>query len=138
MRESLPMPWRTMFTSAPTISQRFAMSFIKLILVASIEFAAYLVISAEGISINNNGCPFRRNGLYSRSIAFSAFFDSIPITIRSGFKKSSIADPSFKNSGLEATSNANCEFLFASSFLMVSLTFFEVSIGTVLFVTATR
>ena len=45
------MPLRTMFTSAPTSSQRFAMSFMKLMRVASMEFAAYLIISALGMSV---------------------------------------------------------------------------------------
>ncbi len=36
---------------SPTISQRLAMSFMKLIRVANIELAAYLIISAEEISV---------------------------------------------------------------------------------------
>ena len=51
IRESAPIPLRTIFTFAPTNSQRFAISFIKLIRVANIEFAAYFIISAEGISV---------------------------------------------------------------------------------------
>ena len=39
------MPRRTMSTSAPTISQKLATSFIKVILVAKKEFAAYFVSS---------------------------------------------------------------------------------------------
>ena len=51
MRGSEPMPWRTSSTSAPTRSAMFAISFMKLILVASIALAAYLVSSAERSSI---------------------------------------------------------------------------------------
>ena len=65
MRGSEPMPRRTMFTSAPIISHKFAMSFMKEILVANIAFAAYLVISADGISIEIMGCPFKTKGLYN-------------------------------------------------------------------------
>ena len=51
MRASVPIPFRTISMSAPTLSQRFAMSFMKEIRVASIALAAYLVISAEEISM---------------------------------------------------------------------------------------
>ena len=49
---SLPTHLLTIFTSAPTNSQRLAISFMKLTRVANIAFDAYLVISADGISIN--------------------------------------------------------------------------------------
>ena len=52
MRVSAPMPLRTMLTSAPTSSQRLAMSFMNDMRVASIELAAYLIISADGMSVN--------------------------------------------------------------------------------------
>jgi len=45
------MPSRTLFTSAPTRSQTFAISFINEIFAASMAFAAYFVISALAISI---------------------------------------------------------------------------------------
>ena len=51
MRLSEPIPMRTLLTSAPTRSQILAISFINDILVANIVLAAYLVISAERISI---------------------------------------------------------------------------------------
>ena len=51
MRGSEPMPWRTCSMSAPSRSARFASSFMKQILVASIALAAYLVSSAERTSI---------------------------------------------------------------------------------------
>jgi len=45
--------------------------------------------------------------------------------------KSSMAAPSFKNSGFDTTSNVRSEFLFSSSCLMVDLTFSAVPTGTV-------
>ena len=62
MRESAPIPFRTIFTSAPTSSHRFAISFINDMRVASIELAAYLIISAEGISVKITRKLFNRNG----------------------------------------------------------------------------
>ena len=106
IRESVPIPLRTILTSAPTNSQRLAISFIKLIRVANIELAAYLVISAEGISIKITRKLFNSIGRYSRVNNSLARSDSTPITTLSGFMKSSIALPSFKNSGFDATSNS--------------------------------
>jgi len=51
MRGSEPMPWRTASISTPTLSARFASSFMKEIRVASMAFAAYFVNSAERTSI---------------------------------------------------------------------------------------
>ena len=51
IRGSEPMPLRTASMSAPTTSHRRASSFMKLIRVASIAFAAYFVSSAEATSI---------------------------------------------------------------------------------------
>ena len=62
MRSSEPMPRRTMSTLAPTRSQRLAMSFMKLMRVASIAFAAYFVISADAMSMKMIGFPVRTNG----------------------------------------------------------------------------
>ena len=62
MRESEPIPLRTMSTSAPTSSQRFATSFMKEIFVASIALAAYLVISEECTSMMMIGCSVRTKG----------------------------------------------------------------------------
>jgi hypothetical protein len=45
------MPWRTCSMSAPSFSARFASSFMNEIRVASIAFAAYLVSSAERMSM---------------------------------------------------------------------------------------
>ncbi len=47
---------------APTRSAIFAISFMKVIFVASIAFAAYFVSSAERISITMNRLWLRLNG----------------------------------------------------------------------------
>ena len=52
MRTSEPIPLRTISTSAPTRSQRLATSFMKEMRVASMALAAYLVISADAMSMN--------------------------------------------------------------------------------------
>ena len=62
MRLSEPMPWRTISTSAPSRSARLAISFMKLILVASMAFAAYLVSSAERTSMTISLSWLRLNG----------------------------------------------------------------------------
>ena len=103
MRESVPMPLRTSPTSAPTRSQRLAISFMNEIRLASIALAAYLVSSAEARSITRTGLPVRTNGAYSSRITASACASSVPTITRSGLRKSSTAAPSFRNSGLETT-----------------------------------
>ena len=135
IRVSEPIPLRTMFTSAPTISHKFAISFIKLIRVANIEFAAYLVISADGISMKITRKLFNKNGLYSLDINFSARADSTPTTTRSGLIKSLIAFPSFRNSGLEATSKSTFTPLLSNSSWITARTLLAVPTGTVLLVT---
>ena len=55
IRESRPMPVATSVISAPTRSQMFATSLIKLILVAKKALAAYLIISAEFKSVITTG-----------------------------------------------------------------------------------
>src|SRR5919199_1370478 len=55
MRLSSPMPYATLPTSAPTISQRLEISLTKLILVARKALAAYLSISALARSVVTNG-----------------------------------------------------------------------------------
>ena len=56
------MPWRTISTSAPRRSARLAISFMKLILVASMQLAAYLVSSAERTSMTISLSWLRLNG----------------------------------------------------------------------------
>ena len=137
MRVSLPMPARTILTSAPTSSQRLAMSFINEIRVASMELAAYFVISAEGMSMKMTRKLLMRNGLYRRVSSFLAFSLSTPTTTRSGLIKSLMALPSFRNSGFEATSNGISTPRFFSSSAMASCTLRAVPTGTVDFVTTT-
>ncbi len=105
MRSSVPIPCRTLDTSAPTASHRPAMVFMKEMRVASIALAAYLVISAEAMSMNRIGLPVRTKGSYSSARRSRAYSDSTPTTTRSGFMKSWTAAPSLRNSGLEQTWN---------------------------------
>ena len=69
--------------------------------VASIALAAYLVSSAEAGSMTRIGLPVRTKGSYSSRMSASTCGSSVPITTRSGFRKSSTAAPSFRNSGFE-------------------------------------
>ena len=62
MRASEPMPLRTISTSAPTRSQRLAMSFMKEMRVASMALAAYLVISADAMSMKRTRKLLIRKG----------------------------------------------------------------------------
>ena len=55
MRSSRPMPRATSCTSAPTFSQRSAISLMKVILVARNALAAYLISSAVRRSVNRIG-----------------------------------------------------------------------------------
>ena len=95
------MPRRTCVTSAPTASHSRAIWFMNEMRVASIAFAAYFVISADGMSMTMSGFPVRTNGAYNSSMTLAASSESTPTTTRSGFMKSSTAAPSFRNSGLE-------------------------------------
>ncbi len=132
IRVSVPIPRRMLSTSAPTFSHKLAISFIKVIFVASIAFAAYLVISELRSSITIIGLPLRTNGSYRVVILSAAFLLRVPITTLSGFIKSSTAAPSLKNSGFETTSNS------ASVFEEIfSCTLSAVPTGTVLLFTIT-
>jgi hypothetical protein len=79
------------------------MSSIKLILAASIEVAAYLVISAERMSIKIIGRLLSVNGLSKLLLNLLLFLSNR--TTLSGFK-SHHAAPSFRNSGFGAASNS--------------------------------
>ena len=59
MRASLASPRRTCSMSAPTASHSRASSFMNEIRVASIALAAYLVSSAERMSMTCNRSPVR-------------------------------------------------------------------------------
>ena len=106
MRGSRPMPWRTASMSAPSTSARLASSFMKLMRVASMALAAYLVSSALRTSISTSFSWLRLNGAYSWRISLVPRGSSLPTTMRSGRMKSSMAAPSFRNSGLLTTENA--------------------------------
>src|SRR5881394_1065755 len=55
------MPRRTCVTSAPTASHSRAIWFMNEMRVASIAFAAYFVISADGMSMTMSGFPLGTN-----------------------------------------------------------------------------
>ncbi len=63
MRVSVPMPLRTLSTSAPTRSHRLATSFMNEMRVASMALAAYLVSSAEAWSMTRIGLAGAHEGL---------------------------------------------------------------------------
>ena len=108
-----------------------AISFMKLILVASIALAAYLVSSAERTSIATMRSWLRLNGAYSRFSLSMAAALSAPITIRSGRMQSSTAAPSFRNSGFDTTSKAMSAPRSASTPAMAARTLSAVPTGTV-------
>src|SRR3972149_3702893 len=66
MRGSAPMPVRTLSMSAPMRSARLASSFMKLILVASMALAAYLVSSDERTSMTIMRSRLREHGARPR------------------------------------------------------------------------
>ncbi len=132
MRASLPMPRFTFNTSAPTCSHKFAISFMKLMRVASMALAAYLVISAEGTSMNSTCAGCVTNGAYSSAMTARAGSLGDPMTTRSGLRKSSNAWPSRRNSGLDTTS-----VLAVACSARIARTFAHVPMGTVDFTTTT-
>ena len=92
-------------------SQSAAIWFMKLMRVASMALAAYLVSSADAMSMKMSRFPERTNGSNSsRRIGLTSSL-SMPQTIRSGLMKSLTAAPSLRNSGLEQTWNRplNCD-----------------------------
>ena len=100
------MPKRTDSISAPTRSAKLAISFMKLILVANMQLAAYLVNSALRTPMTMIFSWLRLNGSESSRSCFSARTLLVPMTMRSGRWQSATAAPSFKNSGLDTTSNS--------------------------------
>ena len=109
-----------------------AISFMNEILVASIAFATYLVISALFTSIKINLSWFATNGSYNSFNISVVCSSSVPIITLSGCKQSSIATPSFKNSGFDAIEIFTLLILFSS---IISLTLKPVPTGTVDLVT---
>ena len=91
-----------------------AISLMKLILVARNAFEAYLIISAVRMSvlmIGGSGCRSRYRPA-TRSMASGSV---PPSTTRSGWRKSSTAEPSRRNSGLLTTRKRAPEPLLARS-----------------------
>ena len=62
LQKDLLMPWRTISMSAPSASARLASSFMKLMRVASIALAAYLVSSALRTSVTMSRSRLRWKG----------------------------------------------------------------------------
>ncbi len=105
MRGSRPMPRATSSTSAPARSQTRATWLMKLILVARKALEACLISSAVLRSVARNSVPgWSVIGAYSARSTSVPRSESVPTTIRSGRRVSSTAEPSRRNSGLEATS----------------------------------
>ena len=102
IRWSRPMPRATSSTSAPVSSQTLAISLMNEILVARNALAASLIISALAMSVRTSGAP---SGSYSSTTASPAQSPSSPTTTRSGWRKSSSAEPSLRNSGQETYAN---------------------------------
>src|SRR3972149_10384935 len=88
--------------SAPSASQMLAISLMKEILVARKAFEAYLIISAVRRSVITIR---ERKARWSWATLSAASGSSDPTTVRAGFMKSTIADPSRRNSGQETTEN---------------------------------
>ena len=73
------MPRRTCSISTPSRSARLAISFMKEMRTASMQLAAYLVNSAERISITINRSRFRLNGAYNWRSVSADFASSTPM-----------------------------------------------------------
>ena len=96
------MPRATSETSAPTWSQKSATMLTNEIFVARNALAACLMSSAVLMLVMRMG--HSKSRAYSSRRSARARFESAPMTIRSGCRKSCTAEPSRKNSGLLATS----------------------------------
>ncbi len=142
MRWSAPIPRRTLSMSAPSPSASSAISFMNEMRVASMALAAYLVSSALTTSIHTVRSWWRLYGMYRRVITCRARSPSglsgTPMTMRSGRMKSSMAAPSFRNSGLETTTKSRpMTCLASSSARTVASTAAAVPTGTVDLLTTT-
>src|SRR5438067_11237364 len=94
------MPSTTSRTSAPTASHTLAMALTQYTLVARKALDAYLMVSADAGSVTLTGAWMPSNRAATRpAVAWS----SQPMTMRSGCRKSCTAEPSRRNSGLDAT-----------------------------------
>src|SRR5215471_16342039 len=94
------MPSTTSLTSAPTASHTAAMALTKLILLARKALEAYLIVSADAGSVTMIGAV---TPMYSAATRTAADWSSLPITMRSGLRKSWTAEPSRRNSGFDTT-----------------------------------
>ena len=106
IRGSAAMTRCTSITSAPSVSESLAISFIKEMRVASIALLAYLHNSDDLSLININTCGVGHNGAYIFLRTSTARSSLAPTTIRSGSIKSLTASPSLRNSGFEATAKS--------------------------------
>ena len=97
------MPAATSLTSAPSSSQMAAISLMKEMRVARKALEAYLIISAVRRSVTTIGA--RRARCSCATFSAASLF-SEPSTTRSGLRKSLMADPSRRNSGLETTAKS--------------------------------
>ena len=97
---SNPIAFATVSTSVPGIFwQRLAIMFMKLTFIARNALLAYLINSAFSKLVMIFGLL---KSWYISSKILALFSSFAPITILSGFMQSSIALPSFKNSGFTA------------------------------------
>ncbi len=103
MRRSVPMPRRTSPISAPSDSQRAAISLMNVIFIASIALAAYFVSSALSGVITKYGAPRRTTGSYNSRIKSAGSECRTPTMILSQCMRSCTAEPSRRNSGLLTT-----------------------------------
>ncbi len=126
IRLSIPMPSVTWSMLAPESSHMRATAFVKEIFIARNELLACLMSSALFTSVTITGAFI---GAYSSFMNFSARLFSTPITILSGLRKSCIAVPSLKNSGLLTISKSMFRLLYC---LIVFPTLSPVFTGTVL------
>ena len=110
---------------------------MKLILVASMAFAAYFVSSADFTSMTMTFSRLRVNGSYSARSSSVTRGLSAPTTTRSGRMKSSMAAPSLRNSGFDTTSNSTSALRFVSDSATAAPTLSPVPTGTVDLVTTT-
>ena len=128
---SSPIPRATSSTLTWTFSHKFAISFIKLILVAKKALDAYFISSAALLEEETKAAPLLTIGRYNSLNIFITFLSLAPITTRSGYLKSFIASPSLRNSGLDTIVN-NPFFLFLFKIFSILS---PVPMGTVDFVT---
>ena len=106
MRRSMPRPLATTCTSAPSASHTFEISLMNEILVARKQFDEYLMSSAVSSVVMTIGVSIRNSGSCSFLSSSCDFLVSAPMTTRSGRMNVSMAEPSRRNSGFDATSNS--------------------------------